>query len=312
MLAIVRDSGYRADPLARRLATGRSQVLGVFTYERVFLVSRRTFYHPFLLGVEEGAEATGHDLLLLTSAATSGPVRSIYAGGENKLRLVDAAVLIGRDEIPAELEELISEDYPFVFVGRRYLPDGSEVPNVAPDYAGASAALAERLYGSGHRRVAYVGSNPDLPATADRLAGLRGGHLDVDAHPLSVTKVDDSLIGRFRRAGITAVVTENTAYGEAVADAAERSGLIVPDGLSVAVAGVSEDVDSDAGWSGFRIPGRAIGRLAVDELLARLDGDAARTRLVDCTPQHGETLAAVPVPPRGRARTAPSHAEGER
>lgn len=71
------------------------------------------FITPFLIGAEEAAEETGHDLLLLTSAAT-GAARSIHAGGENNLRLVDGAVLLGRGEIPTELEELAEQNDPFV------------------------------------------------------------------------------------------------------------------------------------------------------------------------------------------------------
>lgn len=291
VLDVARQLGYRADPLARRLAKGRSQLLGVFTYERVFSVAQRNLYHPFLLGIEEAAEASGHDLLLFTSAATSGPVRSIYAGGENKLRLVDGAVLLGRDEIPAELEQLVDEEYPFVFIGRRFLDDGREVPNVAPDYAGAGRALATRLAALGHRRIRYVGTNPDLPATADRLAGLRAGKLRVTSSFPEIDDVTADFVRELLDGGVTAVVAESTDYAEALRAAAGQSGIGVPAGLSVAVAGISED-DGDTGWSGYGIPGRRIGRLALEWLLARLDGSGEAAATVECPRHEGTTVGA--------------------
>ncbi|PXY27958.1 hypothetical protein BAY60_16555 [Prauserella muralis] len=291
VLDVARELGYRADPLARRLAKGRSQLLGVFTYERVFSVAQRSLYHPFLLGIEEAAEQAGHDLLLFTSAATSGPVRSIYAGGENKLRLVDGAVLLGRDEIPAELEQLVAEEYPFVFIGRRFLGDGREVPNVSPDYTGAGRALAGRLAEAGHRRIRYVGANPELPATADRLAGLRARRLEVSSAFPHLAEISAEFVRELQRAGVTAVVAESTDYAEALRSAAEGCGLSVPGGLSLAVAGVSED-DGDTGWSGYGIPGRLLGRLALERLLGRLDGTAEATATVACPPHEGTTLAA--------------------
>lgn len=291
VLAVARELGYRADPLARRLAAGRSQVLGVFTYERIFGAAQRNLYQPFMLGIEEGAEAMGHDILLFTSAATSGPVRSLYAGGENKLRLVDAAVLLGRDEIPAELEELMEQQYPFVFIGRRFLADGQEVPSVAPDYTKASRSLARELASLGHRRVAYLGSTRGLQATTDRLAGLRAGDLEVATHFQAPDEVGTALVERFQQDGVTAVVAENVAHGEAVRRAAGRLGLGLPARLSIAVSGIAGDREADHEWSGFLVPGREIGRLAVEEVLARLDGGPARTRLVDCPEHPGRTIA---------------------
>jgi DNA-binding LacI/PurR family transcriptional regulator len=293
VLGIARDLGYRADPVARRLATGRSQMLGVFTYERIFSPAQRSLYHPFLIGVEEAAEETGHDLLLLTSAATPGAARSIHAGGEHRLRLVDAAVLLGRDEIPAELEELTTEGYPFVFIGRRFLPDGREVPNVAPDYTTATQELAARLASAGHHRVAYVGTNPELPATAARLTGLRSGDLQVVPYLLRVKEVDEPLIAGIEGLGISAVVAENVVYAAALQQAAQDHELSVPHDLSLLVAGVSEDDEAGAQWSGYRIPAREVGRLAVKEVLRQLEGSPPRTRLVDCPAQEGTTLRPI-------------------
>jgi DNA-binding LacI/PurR family transcriptional regulator len=297
VLVIARDLGYRADPVARRLATGRSQILGVFTYERIFSPAQRSLYHPFLIGVEEAAEETGHDLLLLTSAATPGAARSIHAGGEHKLRLVDAAVLLGRDEIQAELEELTTEGYPFVFIGRRFLPDGREVPNVAPDYTTATRELAVRIASAGHYQVAYVGTNPELPATAARLTGLRSGDLQVVPYFLKVKDVDEPLIAGIEGLGISAVVAENVVYAAGLKQAAQDHELSVPHDLSLLVAGVSEDDEAGAQWSGYRIPAREVGRLAVREVLRQLEGSPPRTRLVDCPAQQGATLRPIRASP---------------
>ncbi|OXM61998.1 MULTISPECIES: LacI family DNA-binding transcriptional regulator [Amycolatopsis] len=281
VLDIAREMGYRADPLARRLAKGRSQLLGIFTYERVFGTAQRSLYHPFLLGIEEAAEESGNDLLLFTSAAMSGPVRSIYAGGENKLRLVDGAVLLGRDEIPADLEQLVAEQYPFVFIGRRFLDDGREVPNVSPDYRGAGRVLAGRIAALGHREVRYVGANSGLPATADRLAGLRDGDLVVSSSFPKLDEISPAFVRELRESGVTAVVAENTGYAEAVRNVAP--------GLPIAVAGISEE-SADEHWSGYGIPGRLVGRRALEQLLAAVEGGGDAISTVECPQHEGTTL----------------------
>ncbi|MCP3798400.1 LacI family transcriptional regulator [Allokutzneria sp. A3M-2-11 16] len=290
VLDVARELGYRADPLARRLATGRSQLLGVFTYERVFTTRHGGWYHPFLLGIEEAAERAGQDLLLFTSAATSGPIRSIYADGENKLRLVDAAILLGRDEIPAELEQLVAEDYPFVFIGKRFLRGGREVPNVAPGYAAASYVLGGRLILLGHRRITYVGSNPDLPATGDRLHGLRTAIPEITAEIVPLDRITPSFVDDLLERQVSAVVVEGATYAEALRAAAGKRGLRVPEDLSVAVAGVAEDEDTVGFWSGFDIPGRRIGEVAVQRLMERLDGGPATTDTIDCAERQGKSV----------------------
>src|SRR5262245_13604747 len=64
VLRAIQDTGYVADPLARRLQRQNNQILGVFTYEPVFPSGTADFYHPFLVGIEEAAERFGYDLLL--------------------------------------------------------------------------------------------------------------------------------------------------------------------------------------------------------------------------------------------------------
>lgn len=298
VLVIARELGYRADPLARRLANGRSQIIGVFTYEKVFPVAHRTFYHRFLLGIEEAAEAHDQDLLLFTSAAgrrsgNSGGVRSIYASGENKLRLADAAVLLGRDEIPAELEQLCTDEYPFVFIGRRFLADGREVPSVAPDYAAATRTLTQRFAALGHRKIAYLGADQN-PASVDRLSAITASELDVHLHFAPVTEVDEALLHRLLDTRVTGLMLENGEYAEVVGQLAAKVGADRNTHLSLAVAGLTEEGDAAIPWSGFTVPGYRIGHLAVEDLLARLEGSPPGCRLVPCPEVTGRTLTAVP------------------
>jgi DNA-binding LacI/PurR family transcriptional regulator len=299
VLQIARELGYRADPLARRLAKGRSQIIGVFTYEKVFPAAHRNFYHPFLIGIEEAAEAHDQDLLLFTSAAggrggNGSGLRSIYASGENKLRLVDAAILLGRDEIPAELEQLCADEYPFVFIGRRFLADGREVPSVAPDYAAATRVLAQRLRTLGHRRIAYLGADPDLTASVDRLSALAGSGLDVHPHFAPLDQVNEALLSDLLDAGVTGMVLEGSEYAEQVSQIADKLGVGVPARLSLAVAGLVEEAGVVVPWSGFTIPGHRIGHLAVEEVLARLEGAPLAYRLVPCAEAPGGSLAVAP------------------
>ncbi|MFD3402776.1 LacI family DNA-binding transcriptional regulator [Kribbella sp. NPDC058693] len=174
VLKVIRETGYQADPLARRMLKQRNQILGVFTYESVFPSTSGDFYYPFLAGIEDRAERLGWDLLLFTSAPVADGHRRIFHEN-NRLRIADGCLLLGREVPSDELARLIAEDYPFVSVGRRD-DAGAPVPSVGADYTTATHAVVTRAITLGHRHVAYAGpaaSPAPIPeSSADRLRGF--------------------------------------------------------------------------------------------------------------------------------------------
>jgi DNA-binding LacI/PurR family transcriptional regulator len=300
VLKVIRETGYQADPLARRLSQQRNQILGVFTYESVFPSSSGDFYHPFLAGIEECAEQLGCDLLLFTSATGSDGGRRVF-GENNRLRIADGCLLLGR-RIPAEeLARLIAEGYPFVSVGRRDDPAGAggPVPYVGADYATATTAVVGRVKALGHRRIAFVGPGVGAESSADRLrgfrtaAGRRSPH--VPTHGRDPAELLDALLG----AGVTAALVEDAADAAALAEVAAARGVDVPGDLSLAALGdPTRPAPADIDFAGFHIPRREMGRQATELLEAILSGQTPveTQRLLDCEPVQGSTLTA----PKGR------------
>lgn len=288
VLEVIRETGYAADPLARRMLQQLNQILGVFTYEPVFPSTSGDFYYPFLHGIEESAEQVGCDLLLFTSAPVRDGRRLIFHEN-NRLRLADGCVLLGR-EIPAEeLKRLVDEEYPFVCVGRRDDAGDRPVPYVGADYAAATAELAQLAMRLGHRRFAFVGPGTGAESARDRLEGFRRV---AGADAPHVRQVDGAL-DRIVEDGITAVFVEYQADAVTLTRAAAARGLEVPRDLSVVALGdPTTPVDSPVEFSGFRIPRQEMGRQAVDLLVRRLHGEqAAMQRLLTCTLTRAGTLA---------------------
>ncbi|WP_020388045.1 LacI family DNA-binding transcriptional regulator [Kribbella catacumbae] len=287
VLKVIRETGYVADPLARRLLQQRNQILGVFTYEPVFPSASADFYHPFLSGIEESAEELGCDLLLFTSAPVTDGRRLVFHDN-NRLRIADGSLLLGR-RIPAEeLSRLVTEKYPFVSVGRRDNPDGILVPYVGADYTTATATVTARALELGHSQVAFVGPGEGAESSADRLRGFRqvaprGLHLKPEREVL------DGLLA----VGVTAVFVEDLADAAALAEAARQRGLDVPGDLSVVALGdASRPVEGDDDYSGFHIPRKEMGRRAVGLLDAVLSGEEVDLQqLLPCELVDGSTLS---------------------
>jgi DNA-binding LacI/PurR family transcriptional regulator len=295
VLQAIRSTGYVADPIARRLAARHNRILGVFTYESVFPAGLGDFYHPFLVGIEECAERVGCDLLLLTSAPVVDGRRRIFSQ-DNRLRLADGCVLLGRSLDPKELARLLAEGQPFVSVGRRD-DAGGPVPYVGVDYPTATAALVQRSTALGHRLLAYVGEGAGPESHADRKRGFDSGVAAAGAEGRHLTIADrktDEVLDEIVAAGVSAVFVEEHADGVALAQIAAARGLDVPRDLSIVTLGdPTRVIASDLDFTGYRIPRREMGWQAVEILSGLLEGaDVTTQRMLQCEIVDGSTLAA--------------------
>lgn len=299
VLDAARLLGYVADPAARSLAGGRNMLLGIYSWEPVFPIDYRDFYYPFLVGIEEEAEASGYDLILFSS--TSGPLRrrSVYGGGSNRLRLADGCIVLGLEHDREELRRLAQEGLTLVHIGRREIPGAPPLPYVTADYAAATAGIVGHLVGLGHRRLLYVGVlSPEEPQQ-DRLDGFVRGSQEAGlpgapALRLATDEIDADRVRRWVADGCTAVVVEDGRGARAIAAAAALAGLRVPEDLSIAVlVDPSRPGDPANQWFGFRVPRVEMGRHAA-RLLVQLLGDGhgeAPHVVVPCDPMEGTSVA---------------------
>lgn len=287
--AAVRELGYVPNPVARRLAHGRSHLLGVFTYQPVFPVGEGDFYRPFLIGVEEEAERQGFDLLLFTRRHSAK--RTIYHDGANSLQLADGAVLFGAEEDKAELAKLLAEEFPFVYIGRR---DVAGLSYVAADYVTATREVVSAMRSRGHQRIAYLCSGGGHEVAADRETGYRAAYGD-DVDERLIVAVED-FAAQFEALwddGIRAFVTEGWFHCSAVLDYANARGLRLPEDFSLAV--LDDNAPPNApDITGFRIPKGEMGAGAVRLLMDAFADPATPRRIVlPCSYAAGTTVSAV-------------------
>lgn len=297
----LKTTGYTVDIMGRRLRGKTNQILGVFTYESVFPSGVADFYRPFLLGIEEEAEAQGFDLLLFTSPGRKDGRRRVYEGETNRLRIADGCVLLGRHNDPAELARLVEEKFPFVFIGRRESHAGP-VSYVGADYVASTRDVYDWMWQLGHRRIALLGVAEENEPTVDRRAGYLAAARKRRKSPLVIVEDDPEVALRAALAQeATALLVESTAMADGVKAYAEAQGLAVPQDLSLVLLGDSDPsqrisahaVDrSDTDWSMFRIPRRQMGVRAVRMLVELVGGGRPKPVLLPCEIHQGVTAAA--------------------
>jgi len=288
-------TGYVVNPIAQRLAGRRSGFVGVFTYEPIFPSHGDSFYHPFLVGVERAAETAGWNLVLFTGAAKTEGRRRMLADGVRSLSVADGCILLGLHYDARDLEALLNERFPFVFIGERHSPAGV-VPYVAPDYDTATREVLDLLFAHGHERVGYVGDLDPEQVNNVRLRVYREVMKSVDGQPgVFIDSVTDTSVvfQQIVDNRLTAVVADNSGVAGRLLAEAEARGIRVPEDLSIAQLGDPEVVD-DVDWTGFRIPRDELGYEAVRLLAELIDGTVDSDdlqRVLPCAVVEGSTVA---------------------
>lgn len=273
----VKKLGYVANPLAQSLAGGQNRIVATFTFESIFPIDSRNFYYPFLIGIEEEADAQGYDLLLVTgSNGSQSSKRSIYQNGLNRLQRADGAILFGHSD-RSDVSRLLDEEYPFVFVGRRSSPNDN-ISYVAADYATATIELIEHLVENGHRQFVFMRSIRETEASQDRETGvvkaIQKLRLDLSNNWKWRGTPDELSVETLRHYladGVTAFVVEDDELGQRLLAIAEQEGFSCPDDFSFVVLGNPLNPMIDVpDWTSFNIPRRDMGREAFKLLTALL------------------------------------------
>lgn len=288
---VIRSTGYVADPIARRMAKGLNRILGVFTYEPAFPSEQADFFAPFLLGIEEEAQAQEYDLLLLTGSR-AGQKRKIFADG-NRLRIADGCLVLGREFDREELTRLVAGDYPFVAIGRRE-DAGGPVPYVGADYVTGTRTLVERALDLGHRRLAYVGPGGPAESVSDRWRGFSGAvaSAQLALHIEEVGRQAGEVLDAIMASGSSVVFFIELADAVRVEAAARARGLSVPGDFSAVVLGSHVRAErSHVQFTAFDIPREEMGRKATAMLVHRIGGAVeAEQVLLPCAAVGGVTL----------------------
>ncbi|MFG3257476.1 LacI family DNA-binding transcriptional regulator [Streptomyces sp. NPDC048172] len=180
VMEAVERLGYQPDQSARSLRTGSRRTIG-------YLAPVDDPFDPnplmggFLEALVDAAGAEGQRVLLFRPPpGVTDPrpaIEELIAA-----RQVDGFVLSDVLSDDVRVEHVARAGVPFVAFGRT--APGTPQHWVDLDNTGAMTDVVELLAARGHRRVAFLGSQPELPWMADRKEGFR---LGVQRHGLDAS-----------------------------------------------------------------------------------------------------------------------------
>ena len=158
VLEAAKELNYYPDSTGRKLASGKSNTLGLVLRQSHEQVFADALLPQVLLGIEQAATAQGYQILLkpLEPEDGNGYMRLVH---ENH---VDGIILSGPRLEEAEIIHLHQEGLPIMLMGQ--LP-GSGLPFVDIDAVDGAARAVNHLIEHGHRRIAMI-TNASLEYTS--------------------------------------------------------------------------------------------------------------------------------------------------
>ncbi|MGW2123469.1 LacI family DNA-binding transcriptional regulator [Streptomyces sp. NPDC001758] len=272
----IRELGYHPNAGARALASSRSNIIAL-------MVPLRTdMYVPVMMeiaiAVATTARTHGYDVLLLTGEEGPDAVRRVAGSG-----LADGMILMDVELDDGRLPLLRETDRPAVLIG---LPaDTTGLTCVDLDFKATGALCVEHLAERGHHDIAVIGEAPAVyerhTGFAERtLDGLRGRARELglrllhrpceggyDAMAVTLARILDN------RPGTTGFVVQNESAVEPLLALLRQQGRAVPEDVSVvAICPEQVAVQASVRLTSVAVPAQETGRLAVEQLVARLGG----------------------------------------
>lgn len=242
VLAVIRRLGYRPNAQARRILRKRSEMV-------CFVLSNRSFMHPFHAAILEGVEARAstlkqHVVFVAVRYSEEAPSGQITLPPILTEKGWTDGVILAGIVYPNFLRRISSLDIPFVAFGNNVF--GADEPRdfdqVCYDGLTGEVEATQYVISRGHRRIAFVGD-----ATYPWFREQQNGYLRVmranKLIPISVTtrlRMDFADYGDWassnlltRKSVPTAVLAGNDDIAWGMMRAFRRARVRVPDDISL-------------------------------------------------------------------------------
>jgi LacI family transcriptional regulator len=218
--------GYRPNPMARGLTTGRTRSIGLIVPDIA-----NPFFPTIVKGAQARARELGYTVLLADTNEDPRLEVELIRQLDNQ---VDGFLLCAARAKDEELRSL-STTTPVVTLNRRV----GQIPSVTFDNADATRQAVSHLAALGHRRVAYISGPRTSWVNRERVRGMRTAAGEAGVELVAVGNVAPTFEGGAAAADslLSASVTAAVAYNDLVALGAlsrlRALGIGVPAGLSL-------------------------------------------------------------------------------
>ncbi|MCK2023684.1 MULTISPECIES: LacI family DNA-binding transcriptional regulator [Microbacterium] len=279
----VESTGYRRTGLARALVTGRSMTIGVLTHE-----SDQYAASSIMLGIHRAARARGY---FVSSAGTTSVSAAAIAGGIGRLRDqgVDALVIA----VPIWDEPALAKAVHGIPTAVIDADTSAADVVVDLDQEAAGRLATQHLIDLGHETVWHIAGPANWKDASGRTQGWAAALAEAGKTAPPVLNGDWTpasgyqlglVLGRVADATAVFVSSDEMAIG--VIHALRELGRDVPGDISVvAMDDIPVAQYLSPPLTTVRQPFERMGELAVERVIAELDGDADEQRNAHIAPE---------------------------
>jgi LacI family transcriptional regulator len=279
----IEELHFTPSALIRSIRNRRTQILGVVAFGLLNIDAGAAYSiaAPILAGINEGAEAAGHDVLLYTSWKAMAPHGGLrFLDGH-----IDGLIVVGSTLPEPILARTAAAGLPITVLLARHVPEN--VGYVNADNIGAMHVIVDHLVSLGRRKFGYYGLLNDSN-NLDRYQGFRDAMahfgLTWDDRPMQYTIPPGEILQRERvqegldclaaiARDLDAIVIPNWEMAIDMVRALRAASMRVPE--DVAVVGFDDmpvQMPPEEGLTTIRQPLKQIGLMGVERLLALIDG----------------------------------------
>ena len=275
VLAKAAELGFEPNIAARSITTKKSQLIGV-----LFSNIHEGLLHPHFAEILEhfrnAVEAGNYEMVFI--ADQPGKQRSLWQACQ--YRAVEGVLVVSYDASSEEFATLMNSPLPVVLVSYEW-PGCS---SVLSDNGAGMRVLVDYLYDCGHRDFAYISAPLEHVSGAgwERFAGVRDALAEKGLRLTERNTIVAASLGAksgynaatemlSREMQATAVITAYDRLAVGAIDCFERSGLHVPEDISVTgFDDLPSDLDMLKSLTTMRQQRDKIGKLAAELLLKQI------------------------------------------
>lgn len=276
----IKRMGYKPNQLARALATGKSNLIGVIVPN-----SSDHYYAEVIRAIEDSASSANYHVMLANGSYKMEryidcvrDMLGLHIGGI----IAAPPFTIEKPKLTSFWKEIIKTDFQVVLINRELRPPLFH--QVAADYCAGVKLVVDALAEGGHRRVAYISGKPAMLPIRQRLAAFKrharkkGFELDDDLIEYSdLTFAGGYEAGRRMWTDLNVKPTAVVAFSDVVAVGLLRffdeSRIKVPDDVSVvSFDGTEVGAFTHTSLTTVSTPMYQIGKEAFKLLIGAMDG----------------------------------------
>jgi DNA-binding LacI/PurR family transcriptional regulator len=273
VLAAIEELGYQPNLAAKALATGRTNTIGVLSYDS-------TLYGPtaMLHSIQVAARDAGYQVVLNSVNDLSNSEISVGLATLSRAN-VDGIIVISPRSSVADPKIQVETRVPIVFTEAQ---DGEPFQMVDVDQAGIANAATEHLLALGHKKIAHIAGNAEWLAANRRKSGFLASLAKHSIEPIAIAQGDWTPKSGYEAAKellagekFTAIFVANDAMAIGALRALSEAGIRVPEDVSL----VSVDDSAEAEFvqpalTSVRQQFDLVGWALLNKLLGQIEGTA--------------------------------------